>query len=329
MLTREHIAEIAARYDDVRPGFDRLAAEVGRRLNAALRSSGRKNLVSWRAKWPDSLARKLWKERDRFELADFRASLAPPLRDLAGARVLVYRPADVAIASDAIKAAFPGCTQTPRRTAQGYAAEHFGVSLDRVPDVDDALADLRRLPCEVQLCTVTQHVWNELEHDIIYKQPDGQPDAGQRELLASLHAELALAASTVERLMTRSDQRRAENEAPITSPEDLRRWAEQRYNATMTGDFGALLRLLSLLLRELTGAALDRLLGEGRSHAEAEELARRFDLDGSYGEVGVIAVRLVPALGLVEILDLIEDAETEAPPLWRFLGRVASDGRGR
>jgi len=126
-------------------------------------------------------------------------------------------------------------------------------------DADPAAANLRFTPCEIQVVTIADHVWNELEHDIVYKTPHGHPTDVQKVLLKALRAQLNLVGETVVQLMDATDQQRVEASAPIESPDDLRRALDARTNRQLVGDFDGLLDLLSGVLREVTRTALHRL----------------------------------------------------------------------
>lgn len=63
-----------------------------------------------------------------------------------------------------------------------YTANHFIVSLrpDRLALAE--YADFAGLRCEIQVVTILNHAWAELEHDIIYKAPELTSKFGQKTL---------------------------------------------------------------------------------------------------------------------------------------------------
>jgi len=330
VLSRQDLAEIGARYEQLRPDFERVTLEVSRIVSDELRRHAIKHMTTARAKWRDSLERKLWKERDRFAVGDLERSLTPQLKDLAGVRVLLYVPQDVEAAVLAVKQRFPACEArwTPKsiKKAEGYCAEHVYVDLLDVHPKDHAeFGRVLELPCEVQICTISSHIWNELEHDIVYKQPSGRPDEGQRELLASLHQELGLATATVARLIARTNERARENREPMQGPPDLRRYLEHRFKRSLAGDFAALLDLLESLVDDVTPTFVDRLFEEGVREEEARRTAEILDLDQAQADVGTIAVMLLPGLGRQDVVDVVT-AKPDVPSLWKFLRRAAENG---
>ncbi len=63
-----------------------------------------------------------------------------------------------------------------------YRATHCQVSL-RPEDLDEPYDNLHGLTCEIQVCSLLAHVWNELEHDLVYKPTTGAISARERESL--------------------------------------------------------------------------------------------------------------------------------------------------
>ncbi len=326
-LSDRDILELVDRYRFERQGFERVAAEVVRIMADRLSERAIRNIPTWRAKRPESFERKFRRreERDTRSMADFSAGLSPPLKDLAAARFLLYQEKDVESATAAIREVFQTDRWPPKthRTSGGYSADHLFVDLSRVHGQESDFTDVRYVPCEVQICSITSHIWNELEHDIRYKQPDGEPDEAQHELLGSLHRELQLAAQGVVHLMTRTEKRRAKNLLGISSAESLRIYLENRLARPVAGDFAGLLSLLSRLRDPLTPATLDNLRAEGLQQQRVDAVVAQFDPDGAQLDVGPIAVAMLQPLGIQEVLAFFEST-TEVRPLWRFLQRVVT-----
>jgi ppGpp synthetase/RelA/SpoT-type nucleotidyltranferase len=325
VLTREQVAEITARFADQRPSFERVAGEVHRLTNNLLHGRALKSVVTSRAKSLESLARTLWRDRDKWSIGDFEAALAPPLADLAGVRVLLYREIDVEPARAALLGEFSPLKEKDKRSSTGYSAYHLVVQ-DWCSEDDPEFGPLRRLPCEIQICTIVEHVWNELEHDIVYKQPGGRPDLGQVEMLKSLRAELGLCAGTVERLMTRTDDRARENKEPLEGPRDLRRYLELRLNRRVDGAFDELWDFLSNLLDRLTPKHLDNLFDEGRTLEAARALCERMDPDRAHRDIGLVGIMLLPAFPAADVQE-IAGTNPDAP-LWKFFLRVVNSTQG-
>jgi ppGpp synthetase/RelA/SpoT-type nucleotidyltranferase len=341
LLTRTDIEHIVARYSTEHVRFESVANEVHRVVQNLLVARGVKALVSSRAKTPSSLKGKLLRRSDDFDPKLFRSALAPPLTDLAGVRVLLYRVEDMDPTTKALREAFSfSSVKWPLRDKKSdryYAVHLFGALFDvvkweqagrgqghMVDDAHDPFVDVREIPCEIQICPITRHVWNELEHDIIYKQPDGQPDEGQRELLESLLDDVKQVDRTALRLMRRTAARRDANDEEIGQPQELRRYLERRVGCTVEGPFADLLSLLQLLMRRISPQVMDGLFATGMTEDVARSICREFDPDGAHDELGHIAVRLLPSLGSEEVRTVAPDVDV---PIVRFLVRVADSGK--
>lgn len=68
--------------------------------------------------------------------------------------------------------------QTISATQFGYLSVHYICSLGEQADCDEAL---KGIPFEIQMRTVLQHAWAEIEHDLGYKSEFGVPRAIRRE----------------------------------------------------------------------------------------------------------------------------------------------------
>lgn len=330
MLDRRAIQAIRARYEAQRHLFADLAHAAERFVANALARPQIRHMVASRAKSPDSLERKLWKRRERWTEEHFRDSLSPPLRDLAGARVLLYLPQDLGPTVESLVqgvGAFGRLWSAPvqfdeRNRPNGYRAVHLHIARADGP--------LSGVPCEIQVCTLAAHLWNELEHDIVYKQHDECADAAQKELLFSLHGTLDLSETLAKRLTEHTARRILESEEPIAGPEELRRYLEAREgHRVLRGDFTALFELLDGLVRPVTPRTLHRRFEEGLSPDEARRVCLALDRQGVHQDAGELLARVIVTLQPEAIEAFV--GERPCPPLWTFARDLASwlQGRGR
>jgi ppGpp synthetase/RelA/SpoT-type nucleotidyltranferase len=95
--------------------------------------------------------------------------------DLAGVRVIVYFPSDVDRIVD-IAENFDvdrENSEDKRKTIDpdhfGYSSVHYIVELDQVRAKQVEYRRFAGLKCEIQIRTILQHAWAEIEHDIGYK----------------------------------------------------------------------------------------------------------------------------------------------------------------
>jgi ppGpp synthetase/RelA/SpoT-type nucleotidyltranferase len=324
VLTRQDVEKVAARFAERRASFERVAGEVHRRTVNLLQGRALKSVVTSRAKSVESLKRSLWRDREKRSPEEFERALAPPLVDLAGVRVLLYQDADVEPARDALTE-FEALRSKDKRSTDAYSAYHLVVH-NWCSEDDADNRELRGIPCEIQICTIVEHVWNELEHDIKYKQPGGRPDDGQVEMLMSLRGELELCARTVRRLMARTTERLRSNDEQLVGAQDLRRYLEGRFNRRVDGPFDELWKLIYPLVDRVTPRIMDDLFDQGRPELAARELRNQLDLDAAHRDVGLVAVMLLPAFLAENVRDVIGDQPDE--PLWKFILRVLASEHG-
>jgi ppGpp synthetase/RelA/SpoT-type nucleotidyltranferase len=115
--------------------------------------------------------------------------------DFSGVRIATYRPEDQDMVREEICKIFrspDGEDLQPDfkdnidyKLSKFYRAIHFQVCLPEEDLVGD-YENLNDTSCEIQICSMMAHVWNEIEHDIAYKPEGGGPETVERGLLASL-----------------------------------------------------------------------------------------------------------------------------------------------
>jgi putative GTP pyrophosphokinase len=104
------------------------------------------------------------------------------IADLAGVRIITYFPSDVDKIVPLIEKEFkvdPKHSVDKRLRLDpaifGYASVHlvveFRAELLKLPEY----ALFNKMKCEIQVRTILQHAWAEIEHDIVYKSPEDIP----------------------------------------------------------------------------------------------------------------------------------------------------------
>jgi ppGpp synthetase/RelA/SpoT-type nucleotidyltranferase len=131
--------------------------------------------ISHRVKQPQSLFEKLKRPgKNYLQLED--------VTDLAGVRIITFLPEDVDKVAQIIESEFAidrvnsidkRLTNDPDRF--GYASLHKVCSLNEQRLALAEYAAYRDLKCEVQIRTILQHAWAEIEHDLGYKSAAGVP----------------------------------------------------------------------------------------------------------------------------------------------------------
>lgn len=288
-LTDLQIATLIAKYGRERDRFEKMATIVAARVRRALKDAGVQHILTFRAKDADSLRKKLEKDREHHDFLRLSDEFGSGVKDIAGVRIMAYLPDDVDRAVAAVERTFeiPG-GESFQKTFEGpgYRACHRTV---RIPqDVlisDPTLGNLASVLCEVQITTVLDHVWNELEHDIKYKTPNGLPTRSQGTTLKTLRAALDNAQDNVRILVEETEAQRSEQRTrPIESVEDLTGVLTRLLKFAPSGEVGRLFTLMSTTMRALTVEELDRLgidqalLGRGRETAQRAGVANVDDV---------------------------------------------------
>lgn len=188
--SEKHVQQTRVAYRTVRSNYENISLKVSQIIKEAAQHRGLPyHSITHRAKDEDSLATKAAKPK----LDDPRQPKYPdPLRDitdLAGVRVITFF---VSVASDfekIITDEFFVLERSDKSEALwkdekfGYRSVHFLVRLKR-PRIDlSEYRGLAEITCEVQIRTILQHAWAEIEHDIGYKTRIDMPPEIRRRFL--------------------------------------------------------------------------------------------------------------------------------------------------
>jgi ppGpp synthetase/RelA/SpoT-type nucleotidyltranferase len=194
-LTDEIINQAVDRYWREHDRYSKLSEFVGEVCRKLLDANVIRGSVQWRAKNPDRLKAKLLK----YKATNHRAteftdvdSVFKVLKDLAGARITCYVEAERARVVDLVVKAFAGFGHDGKvepdrkdHPPEFYRATHCMVQIKH-----DALigryANLKGLGCEVQVCSLLAHAYNEIEHDLRYKPLAGHLSEPEENLLNAL-----------------------------------------------------------------------------------------------------------------------------------------------
>jgi ppGpp synthetase/RelA/SpoT-type nucleotidyltranferase len=194
-LTPEIIDKSIERYWREIDRYAKLSEFVGEACRKLLEENVIRGSVQWRAKNPDRLRAKLQKHMAR---GDHRAeytdldSVFHVLKDLAGARGTTYVEEDRQKVVAMIQKRFNGLgtndavvADTKDQPGKFYRATHCIVRLKN-EDLVGRYQNLKGLDCEVQICSLLAHVYNEIEHDLRYKPLTGTLSKAEDKLLDSL-----------------------------------------------------------------------------------------------------------------------------------------------
>ena len=102
-------------------------------------------------------------------------------------------------------------------------------------------------------------MFNELEHDIGYKDHDAPPTSPELEELDDVRCGVRMLDRSVERLLIQRADSIRKQKVPLKDAEELQFALEQAVGRRLTGEFARLFRLLGSVVDPLTSAALTRL----------------------------------------------------------------------
>lgn len=152
------------------------------------------------------------------------------ISDFSGVRVATYRPEDEARVAKAVSDYFGGPNDgnvdvDPKdklKPAQGqfYRATHCQVFLPDQELVGD-FDNLRDVSCEIQICSMMAHVWNEIEHDIGYKPESDGPSETERGLLETLGHLTRAGDAAITRLLDANVDRMTEQTGDFSDVHDF------------------------------------------------------------------------------------------------------------
>jgi ppGpp synthetase/RelA/SpoT-type nucleotidyltranferase len=196
-IAEKVIADAVVRYGRERDRYLKLAARVA---DIASVDIVEKNTIRAQVTSRTKSVRSFEMKLDRFSKSGKKSfanvdEVFEGIGDFAGVRIATYRPEDQELVQQEVCKVFRGLDGDPVmpdekdvpdfKAARFYRAVHCQVCL---PD-EELVGDYENLSdtsCEIQICSMMAHVWNEIEHDIAYKPAGSGPGGVEKGLLASL-----------------------------------------------------------------------------------------------------------------------------------------------
>jgi len=213
-----NIDEVTAKYvTDFQPLYRLYATKVQELIDSILKANHiTPHSVTSREKAPSNLREKITREGKSYE------DPLHQITDLAGVRIITYFPTDVDLILPILEAEFLvdwNNSIDKRKTADpstfGYASVHLVVEHTPERCKFPEYAIFKSLKCEIQVRTILQHAWAEIEHDIVYKANDEIPFELRRKF-ASLAGLLEVADREFEMLRKEEAKIREEIKHTIT-----------------------------------------------------------------------------------------------------------------
>jgi len=177
-------------YEDLYPVYDEILQSLYQQVRTVLKANGYFPTIKYRVKRFEAYFDKLIKMSHHDQGSD-----AAAITDILGLRIVCPFLEDLAVVENMIKSDF-NVVELERKGSRhsvgefGYDSVHFLIRIDPI-------YRKRELPytasvCEVQLRTILQDAWAEVEHELIYKSDITLPNESIRRKLASLNATLTL-----------------------------------------------------------------------------------------------------------------------------------------
>ncbi len=191
-LSTDQIAEAAQRYHREYDRYVKLSDNVYHICQEIVRKLTIRATVQRRAKDPKSFIEKLKKEENKIKYQSVDEVFSS-ISDLAGVRIITYLESDREMVVKEIKKEFVGKTSADididvkDKTDPGrhYRATHCQVFLSE-QYLASPNENLKDTTCEIQVCSILAHVFNEIEHDLQYKPLSGTISNQEQELINQL-----------------------------------------------------------------------------------------------------------------------------------------------
>lgn len=163
-------AAVMAEYDNKSNLYGNFASEVEHLIKNILKAERIVcNAITFRLKKRESLSDKIDKKNDKYTALE-------EVTDIAGVRVITYYAEDVDKVAEIVEREFVvdrGNSIDKRDALEpdrfGYCSVHYVVEMSRERLNLPEYQAYKGLKCEIQIRSVLQHAWAEIEHDLGYK----------------------------------------------------------------------------------------------------------------------------------------------------------------
>jgi putative GTP pyrophosphokinase len=111
------------------------------------------------------------KEFEKFRKKFFNKPYSDPeeIVDIVGIRIIGYVKSDNVIVCGVIRDNFHILGERDKSEDSGYKSKHFVATLTDDYTKLPIYSQFKHMKFEIQVCTILEHAWAELEHDIVYK----------------------------------------------------------------------------------------------------------------------------------------------------------------
>ena len=185
-------AILEEQYRGVADAYEKALHEMQRRLLRDFKKLEISPTVKYRVKSFQSYYEKLLRRARKAR----NGETCIEITDLLGIRIVCPFIEDLSLVEERVRAVFD-VTEVERKGAEfsfkefGYESTHYLVAVPQ--DIVESIHLSTGLVCEVQLRTILQDAWAEVEHELVYKSEFTPFDEPLRRKLAALNANLSLA----------------------------------------------------------------------------------------------------------------------------------------
>lgn len=191
-----HKREMQKQYESYVPAFSEILGNIESLLKQTIRLSSNPTYKT-RIKSFGSYYKKVLRQKAG-EAAQSAALVA--LTDMIGIRIICPFVEDLAVVERQVQGAFD-VKEIERKGAEksfrefGYESVHILVAIPKecTPKASSSPALPENLVCEIQVRTILQDAWAEVEHELVYKSEFNPFDTPLRRKLAAINASLSLA----------------------------------------------------------------------------------------------------------------------------------------
>lgn len=183
--------QLEPKYSDLVESWERVLFEIHRRIRSELAALDVRATVKYRVKSFASYYKKITQRAPMVEVGS-----EIEITDVLGVRIVCPFMEDLELVEQLLHKQYP-LIEREKKGAEfsfkefGYESVHF---LSRLPDeIRDSFHLAKGTVVEIQLRTILQDAWAEVEHELVYKSEYSTFDEPLRRKLAALNANLSLA----------------------------------------------------------------------------------------------------------------------------------------
>jgi len=162
----DYIKKLLDEYKEKRPLYGEFCFCVNNLIKSLLDNKGYKYQILYRVKELDKLEEKLTRRKEEGGIYKRLSEV----EDLAGLRIIFYLESDKDKFIKDLQKEISGALKIEQEQKKsGYEAIHITISLGEKRLQLAEYEKFKNLKCELQITSILQHAWAEIEHDIIYK----------------------------------------------------------------------------------------------------------------------------------------------------------------